>query len=76
VRSTYHPDGQHETRRNSNNTLVSTLYDDYGEPSSRRRDPSTGPNYQIDYGYDARGKPTAPTTPGRRSERSTTSADC
>ncbi|WP_196809152.1 DNRLRE domain-containing protein [Conexibacter woesei] len=58
VRSTYHPGGQRETRRNANNTLVSTLYDEYGEPSSRRRDPSAGSSYQIDYGYDARGNRT------------------
>jgi RHS repeat-associated protein len=58
VRTAYHPGGQRETRRMSNNTLVTTLYDEFGEASSRRRTPASGSLVQVDYGYDARGNRT------------------
>jgi RHS repeat-associated protein len=59
VRTTYHPSGQRRTRRQQDNTLMTTLFDDVGQPTERRRQAGgTGSDIVTTYDYDIRGNRT------------------
>jgi hypothetical protein len=55
VRTTYHPSGQRRTRRQQDDTLVTTYFDDFGQPTERRRRPTGASDIVTSYVYDVRG---------------------
>ncbi|MCW2985301.1 MAG: hypothetical protein JWR63_2871 [Conexibacter sp.] len=55
VRTTYHPSGQRRTRRQQDDTLVTTYFDDFGQPTERRRRPTGASDILTSYSYDIRG---------------------
>ncbi|WP_445148359.1 RHS repeat-associated core domain-containing protein [Baekduia sp. Peel2402] len=55
VRTTYHPSGERRSRRQQNDTLVTTYFDDHGQPTKRVRTPSGGLDVVTSYTYDLRG---------------------
>ncbi|MCW3002037.1 MAG: hypothetical protein JWQ20_1335 [Conexibacter sp.] len=60
VRTTYHPSDQRRTRRQQDNTLMTTLFDDVGQPTQRRRQPGgSGSDVVTSYSFDKRGNRTA-----------------
>jgi RHS repeat-associated protein len=72
VRTTYHASGQRRTRRQQNDTLMTTYFDDYGQPTERRRHPTsaasgTAGDIVTSYTYDIRGNRTAD-KPGEATE--------